>query len=288
MKIAIHATKPQYLEHLQPVFDALEEEEKSYHLEDADIVLTASALDFRTLTKLCPEKDLIYMEHGVGLQAHKPDTLKMMSNFASEVWVPNTYTALELRSKGLRKNINIVGTPKLDQLLQIPTPSDGVIAVSFHWTGFGQNYQQYRAKMLELSRHYTVIGHSHPHLSTKMRLVWGKLGIEYVPEFSEVVKRASYYLCDHSSTIYEWAALDRPGLLLDRRDGQSLVFSTGLRYEHHGHVAASAGPKNLREEVKAMILQPRMFQAARLDATKDLYPYLGQSVPRVLELLRSR
>lgn len=287
MKLGIWATKQQYAEHLLPIWEACSPEERVEfgYLERTDTILTSSAVDFRHLAELGAPQRLIYMEHGVGLQQHKPETIRLMHR-AHSVFVPNTFTALELRSMGLRRDIKVVGTPKMDKLLVIPESGLGVIAVSFHWTGRGQNWRRYEQVLRRLRNKHQLIGHGHPYMSEQWRNRWRNIGVEYVQDFAEVVERADYYICDHSSTIYEWAALDRPGLMLDRPHGQDTLLSTGLLYQKHANICARATPSTLAEDIRDMKNTPQLFKATRGEVTRDLYPYLGCSTNRVLELLR--
>lgn len=225
------------------------------------------------------------MDHGVGLQWHGDRTIENIALNASRVLAPNEFLRQRYVANGIATEI--IGTPKLDEMLKVPYRPDGPIAISFHWMSASRSQIliRYRDALEDLAGHVWLIGHGHPRAWFLLEPFWRSIGVEPVQSFDEVLERASIYVCDHSSTLYEWAALDRRVVLLDHPGQQALIrISSGLRYQHFADIGPHATPDTLWEA----IAEPDRAMAARREATAALFPYLGAAVPRTLEVLRGR
>ena len=94
-----------------------------------------------------------------------------------------------------------------------------MVAVSFHWNYHGipemrSAFDWYSKAVVELAKEVTVIGHGHP--KRKDLPDWYRAhGIEYVPNFFEVLRRADVYACDNSTTLFEFASTGRPVVVLN-------------------------------------------------------------------------
>src|SRR5690606_19702269 len=99
-----------------------------------------------------------------------------------------------------------------------PHPTDDgrpVIAISFHWNcavSFETRpaWRHYRRALPHLARRFRILGHGHPRMLSRLRSSYERLGIEVVPDFDEVCRRADLYVCDGVSTLYEFASTGRP------------------------------------------------------------------------------
>jgi len=68
-----------------------------------------------------------------------------------------------------------------------------------------------RAILEDLPKEYTVVGHCHP----RAKLVPAKFraaGIDFYDDFDDILRIADIYVCDQSSTLYEFASTGRPVL----------------------------------------------------------------------------
>jgi hypothetical protein len=117
------------------------------------------------------------------------------------------------------------------------------IAVSFRWSAgvcpeTTSAWTYFQNHIAELARDdWKVIGHGHPRVLQRMESWYESLGIEVVPDFYEVCRRADIYVGDNSSTIYEFAATGRNVVLLDSPEYDDNI-EHGLRFWS----AAMVGP----------------------------------------------
>jgi len=115
----------------------------------------------------------------------------------------------------------VVGSPRVDRLAGIRRqPGPPTVAVSWHWrckvapeagTAF-DHYRRHLASWNEslAARGITLLGHGHPRIFDEVRVHYHAAGIEAVDNFDELVAHADVLVCDNSSALFEWAALDRP------------------------------------------------------------------------------
>lgn len=289
---AVLATHDSYRQHLRPVAEALGalwiETKRELPDHEADVWITASARDFVISHKLRGAH--LVMEHGCGLQWYSAAHVKHLAR-ADAIAAPNQFIADRYLRESTARRVEVVGTPKMDALVTIPHASDGgTVAVSFHWTGMRSARtipKDYRDELVRLASHTTVLGHSHPRFWEQAQRFYASVGIEPVREFTEIVARADVYACDHSSTIYEWAALDRPVILLEGRGGARVVpHSSGLRYTMFSDVGPTATPETLTETALLALSGDPEHREARRAATVALFPFLGCATERVVALAK--
>ena len=132
---------------------------------------------------------------------------------------PNATAAAADRAAYPAARVEVVGDPGL-RYVPHREPGPPAIAVSLHWECHllpetRSAYRHHRSALPELARQYTVLGHGHPLAQGTLRRVWERLGVEFVPDWHEVARRADLYVCDNSSTLYEFAATGRPVVVLN-------------------------------------------------------------------------
>lgn len=332
MRLDVFATAEQYREHLRPVWDEFEPNERGLWVERrpqrrdeqprGDIALVASYSDYKNVcgTRLvttresasvlrvnAPHVPIVMMEHGAGFtylpNPRKPNWGGSYAGGPSRDHVklfPSTNRWV--REANLRAQPNvpapIVGCPKLDALTAIPEPGNDhpVIAFSFHWecpvwpetrSAF-PHYQEGLAAFAAAAaeRGWEVLGHGHPRVQAELRYTWRKLGWEPVTAFEAVCRKADVYVCDTSSTIYEFAALGRPVVVLNapwyRRDVQH-----GLRFWSHADVGVNCEqPEDLVYAVELALEDDVRQRGQREQAVNEVYPYLGESAARTAAVIR--
>lgn len=218
------ASWPHYADHLRPI---------AALLPDLDVTLVASYHDLVTARR--SSSPIVLVQHGCGqsYSDNRPSYPGGDDNHGVGLFLtPNEHSAGRWRSAYPKARVEVVGSPRLDSLPR-RQPGPPTVAISWHWEGMHTPEARsalawYRGVLPELTRTFTVIGHGHPRRRDLDRL-YSNLGIEYVRAFDEVCERADVYVCDNSSTLYEFAATGRPVVVLNapwyRRDADH-----GLRF----------------------------------------------------------
>ncbi|MBI2835080.1 MAG: CDP-glycerol glycerophosphotransferase family protein [Acidobacteria bacterium] len=179
-----------------------------------------------------------------------------------------------------------VGCPKLDawhRLLldprQEPSGADPpVVAVSFHFNArripeTRWALPHYRHALADLAANFAIIGHAHPRARGRLRRVYDEFGIRYVPDFDSVLAEADVYVCDTSSTLYEFASLDRPVVVLNapwyRRDRN---FTGNPRFWQYADVGVQCDhPRALVDAVHRAVEDAPAQREARRRAVAAVY-----------------
>jgi CDP-glycerol glycerophosphotransferase (TagB/SpsB family) len=110
-----------------------------------------------------------------------------------------------------------------------------------------------------------------------MQQYYGQVGIRFVPEFDDIVRQADVYVCDNSSTLFEFATLDRPVVVLNapwyRRD-----VNHGLRFWEYADIGVQVdSPDDLIAGIAEALNDSPARQARRREIVNELYPFLGHA-----------
>lgn len=309
--IDLVASEPHFLDHLIPVWRALPAEQrgsiwtgkmgavatdvlgraKAHGVQmkagppiRAESLMVASIGDLsRGLTK-SPHAKVAFFEHGCGLRykgVSNPSYLGSPSRpNCSVILVPNEMAA-ELQ-RTATPDIPVVvlgGEPRLDAWYGLaPAPSDRpVVCVSWHWDC--KVVPETRTALYEhrghlrwlLDRGWTVIGHAHPRIWPAASAVYRRLGIEMVEQFDEVLRRAHLYAVDNSSTLYEFAALDRPVVAINAT-GYRRNVDHGLRFWDHVPGIQCDRPEELPREITSALIDAPELQNLRRSALAAVFP----------------
>lgn len=192
---------------------------------------------------------------------------------------PNETAARNDRRAYPKARIEVIGDPVLDTLAARVPDGKITVAISFHWEWKGRvpetrsAFPHYRAVLPELAASFNLIGHSHPKARVEVLTPYKRAGIEYVADFDEVCRRADIYVCDNSSTIYEFASLGKPVLVLNA-PWDRLSVEHGLRYWEAVDVGYQAWePAELVEAIRFALSDPPTQQARREEALSIAYAY---------------
>jgi hypothetical protein len=206
----ILATFPHYADHLAPVAALLP--------PDLDVTLVAGHTDV-----VRASGKVVLMQHGAG-QSYSTDHRNYAGGKGNGsvglFLTPNEHSADRWRRAYPLTPVATVGCPKLDSLpTRSPTRPYPVVALSFHFDLplFPETRSAlawYLPALRELAERYTVIGTGHPRRRDLAR-IYGKHGIEYVPDFAEVCRRADVLAFDNTSAGFEFAATGRPVVVMD-------------------------------------------------------------------------
>lgn len=277
------AFEPHHGDHLDPVVRLLGPVGKTYTSGD-DIALVSSYGALIRARRL-KFRRFVLAQHGAGQSyggerrtMHQPGYPGGKDNGDVGLFlVPNEQAAKRWRDAYPKTRVAVVGCPKLDDLpARVPGPGP-VIATSFHWAAHfspeaGSAFMHFWEGVLKLRKAgYNVIGHGHP-LRTDLPAWYRKHGIEYVPTFAEVCQRADLYICDNSSTIFEFASTGRPVVLLNSPQYRKRIHH-GLRFWDAATVGVQCeSSATLTESVERALADSPAQQAARDKALDLVYP----------------
>lgn len=261
--------------------DDLDPHRPPIHSEGPPVLVAA----YRDATRVPPERKLALLEHGAG-QGY--EELKWHPGYSGgESWaraslflVPGPHAGRRWRAAYPDTPvIELGGTPRLDGLPAGPrmTSDQPVIAFSFHWActlvqEANSTWNEWMPAIRDLARdgRYRLIGHGHPRAWDRLAPLWRRLDILPVPDFTEVLERADLYVCDNSSTMYEFAGTDRPVLTLNastyRRDVEH-----GLRFWSHIPGLACDYPEDLPRMVGEALEDGPVAQELRARAVEEVY-----------------
>lgn len=275
MRLELCYSQPQYMRHLGPVWDALPEHLRA-GVGFGDAVLVASAMDLGRAVGAGHTR-VAYLEHGIGQPyggaAGYPGGVGRgaVSLFLS----PNATAAAADRARYPSARVVEVGDPGLERL-PAREPGPPAVAVSFHWDCVvcpetRSAWPAYRQALPALSERYQLLGHGHPKAARHLERMWRRLGVEWVPSFDEVCRRADLYVCDNSSTLFEFASTGRPVVVLNapwyRREVEH-----GLRFWQAANVGVQVdAPGQLLEAVALALEDPPEQRHLRDEALRLAY-----------------
>jgi hypothetical protein len=207
---------------------------------------------------------------------------------------PNEYAAGASRATYPQARTEVVGCPKLDELAMVPRPENPAPIVAFSWHfDCGQiapeatlAFAHFKKAIPTVSRRFRTLGHAHPKLQSSLDAFYEHNGIEVVRDFVDVVARADVYVCDNSSTLFEFAALDRPVVVLDAPWYRTNV-EHGLRFWSHADVGVRIdNPRRLLWAVRQAIEDAPDVAARRRELAADVFPHVGTATERAAAAIR--
>lgn len=318
MPVDFAASQPHYAAHLFPIWQALDDHERGRWFgarrssawlqargverideiaslkHGTDPVATAGYEDFAR----AGARPVILLEHGAGQDygdRHPSNPGGHERECVVLFLCPNESVARRNLDRYPGADAAVVGCPKLDRwhsLVGGGARLEGErIGVSFHWDNrqcpeAGWAFPFYRAQLSALANRYYLIGHGHPRAWGRLLPFWRSLGCEYTDDFEVILERCDLYVCDNSSTLYEFASLDRPVLVLNspryRRD-----VTHGLRFWRSIPGLQCDTADDLVPAVGRALEDPPEAREIRGRAVADAYAACdGQAATRAAEAIR--
>jgi len=292
-KVDFLASERHYVDHMLPVYNALPKELQgefivgSYPVNPDRITVVASVGDYRRTSG-----PVVFMEHGCGLSYAGVNSPSYAGSSERERVIlfldvnEQTYS-LNQKAHPDKKGV-IVGAPKLDAWLARGKKERGnraKVAHSFHWeckivpetrSAF-PHYKPELTRMMSQQRRlqWDMLGHGHPRLWPVVGPFWKRGGVLPVREFNDVVTLADVYVADNTSTIYEFAALDRPVVVLNAPWYRKNV-NHGMRFWNHIPGQQVDNPHDLKDAI-ADAVHKDLFASERRKAVDFVYPVRGNS-----------
>jgi hypothetical protein len=193
--------------------------------------------------------------------------------------VPNETCATRWREAYPKARVEIVGCPKLETLPRRDPDGETTVALAFHWPAQGISPEagnalgRFGPVIGAFAKRFHVIGHAHPKGDWPQRMAheYRRWGIEFVPDFEDVCRRADVYVCDNSSTLFEFAATGRPVVVLNALEYRKNV-NHGLRFWDAADVGIQVDdPALLGDAVQEALQDAPERQAAREAALDIVY-----------------
>jgi hypothetical protein len=308
------ATRPHYADHLRPVWAAIPVEHRGVLSDQATVgdgpLVVASSTDLAWALRC--RRPVVLMEHGAGQSysnRHSSYAGGRGRDGVAMFLVPSGAVADRNRQKYPRIPNVVVGSPRVDALLGVSgfstepagvktgNPGCRTVAVSFHWrctvapeagSAIDDFFPEMLATAWQLRREgVDLIGHAHPRIADEAEAMFRAAGIEFIPTFDEVVARADLYAVDNSSTLFEFAALDRPVVVLNARAYRRNVHH-GLRFWSEADVGLHAEPGELAATILAALADPPDVARSRRAAVSRVYAVLdGTSAARAADAIMS-
>lgn len=318
------ASERHFIDHVAPVWLALPEEMRGEFLTTPDMVehairrgipephiwkglirvegptIVSSYGDVRKMPG-----ELIYMEHGIGqTYSTNPDHGSYSGGKGRDrvglFLCPSQRVADLWRKAYPRIPTVVVGIPRLDPWHANPglhlervhgtTPT---IAISFHWDANAvapearwafPHYMQHLSQLHKLGAE--VIGHGHPRAIGQLSAWYRNVDFEVVKDFHAVLDRADLYICDNSSSMYEFASTRRPVVVMNapwyRRNVEH-----GVRFWEYANVGVNVdGPEYLLDAIRLAWEDQPMQAECREVAVDALVAYRdGTSTERAAQAI---
>lgn len=278
-------SRPHYAAHVAPILDALP-------WVATPAVLVASHRDLADSRRLYRTGSRIRAHHGIGQSYTIPYPSYPGGKDNDDVdlfLVPNGHAAGRWHRAYPHAAVEVVGSPVLDTLpARRPGPGP-VVAYSTHWDArfvpeAGSAWRWIAPALAQLAQTYEVIGHAHP-LARDLTAWYHRQGIRPVASFGEVCEQADVYICDNSSTLYEFASTGRPVVVLDapryRRD-----VDHGLRFWEAADVGVRVHDLHALPDAVALALEdPEPVRAAREAALDIVYAYRTGAAQRAADAI---
>lgn len=312
MKVDFIATREHYVDHLLPLWRELAPEERGCFFVppelyprlvaqgvpvngelQRDVVVAASWPDIRGARAQMK----VLMEHGVGQTYHEsnfnPHYAGAPGRGSVDLFLAPNQRVLDLNKKATPLSMHeLVGSPRMDRWFTTPGAPKDCVAISFHWRCRLVNecqsaFDHFKPAILPLSKSVRLVGHSHPTLWNEASGWYHRNGINHLRHFESIINLCSVYICDNSSTIYEFAALDRPVVVLNspayRRN-----LNHGLRFWEYADVGIQCNdPIDLVRCVDKAREDPPEVAERRREITEALFPVRdGTASARAAEAIR--
>lgn len=174
-----------------------------------------------------------------------------------------------------------VGCPKLDIHHRQPPKRrkrPPVIYCSWHWDcrivpEAGWAFPEFRRASLGLMELGHVIGGGHPRSMRRIERHWRTAGVPVVRDFADALWQADIMVNDASSTLWEFASLDRPVVLMNSKHYRRDV-EHGLRFWEYADVGMQVDdPADLVDVVRAALRDPVEQQERRRRAIAHAYAH---------------
>lgn len=303
-----YASESHFIDHLLPIYKAMESESRFFTTRNVAAYArrvginpsrglpgdTVAVASYGNMKRMRP-RNIIYLEHGVGMQygnGHKSYSGGTDRGDIGLYLATNEMVASRQREVYPDQNIQVIGCPKLDRwhrghAIEKPVKT---VAISFHWDcqvapETRSAFPHYRNVLPDIVDEFRVIGHGHPRDWGSMRGFWKRLGVRTEGSFEEVMRLADLYVCDNSSTLYEFASTGRPVVVLNAPYYRRSVHH-GLRFWEDIPGVQVNEPNELAEAIHLALSDPSEIREERSRISDLVYPNRGNATKTAVRAIR--
>lgn len=295
MQIGFYASLWHYWDHLSPIKDKLTEFGVVCHDISRKDLKKKSSFDFPVITagygdlrKVYPYfKEIIYIEHGSGLtyDVNHP-AYAGAKTYRDKVilrLLPNKFAyAKEIQSNPSLR-CRIVGMPRLDKWHNFPFQKNEKLTICFstHWdcgicSETRSCFNFYKKELRDIPSEFKYLGHSHPRSQSKIKPFFANRGIEFVESFEDVIERADIYAIDNSSTLFEFAAVKGPVIVMNCRHYKK-KHKHNPRFFSHSDIGVNSEPGELNKAIYKAVEDSKEQRERREIGIAEIVPHLGSS-----------
>lgn len=269
--VDFYASERQFVDHLAPIWNALDESLRGYFFTNQRKQAFQRAIELGVGPTLvsrpptggqivvasytdeldCTGREVCLVEHGAGqhygihLAGHRPNDLR---DAVTLRLCPNQRLASMDANVFAKAETVVVGCPKLDEWhTATREPNEPpVVAFAWHWDRKStwdearSAWLHYRPGFPQIVKDLRnagrdVIGHAHPRMFRAMEREYRFAEVPVVRHFSDVLERADVLVCDNSSVMFEFASVGRPVVVLNAPWYRRHV-EHGLRFWSHAGI----------------------------------------------------
>lgn len=313
------ASETHYVDHLAPIWVALPDTVRgSFIVPDAasvharslgirpvyegngDVLVGASWPDVAN----SHYRRTVLMEHGIGQTYQGLEWNPHYAGGSTRAGVdlflnPNGWVALLNQQANPGALHYTIGSPFVDMLrVNLKSASERAgsyhpVAVSFHYSGgdlcpeMGNAFSWIKDELPKVHERFSLLGHAHPREWPYIRDWYVQHEIPAAWWFPVVASTASVYICDNSSTLYQFAALNKPVVVLNPPQYRREV-RHGLRFWQYADVGHQVDtPSHLLQAVEWALEDEPAIADRRQAITAKLFPHAGEGANRAVDALVS-
>jgi len=311
VSVTFFSTEAHYAHHLWPVFQVMdgarwfhngEPELLAEYVKDQTVVVAAHS-DLLVAHKAGARK-IVLMQHGAG-QSYLSGAKKYQHSSypggrgherAALALFPNQQAHdHHYQRYGDRVPAEVVGCPKLDSWVDLPPKSRSdppMVVISFHWRckvarEAGTVWDDYGLAAIEALVAMRDVGeidlavHAHPRIADEVLNAWpGHWRVPFLDSFGSVRDVADLYVCDNSSTMFEFAAHDRPVVVMNSPRWRRNIHHGGRFWDWAAVGPQVDGPVGLHDAVQSALEDGIIRRETRRWVVSEVYPYLGSASQR--------
>ena len=243
------------------------------NLDPVLLVLSYSWVNVLNKAKL----DTIFLEHGAG-QTYITDNISWNRGecqYIKLALVPNGHCAKAFEKSNIEAQI--IGCPKIRDDYEFSENEKPLVVFSWHWEckvlpeTLG-SFDYWKDEILNLKDKFNIAIHAHPVMSRRVALWCKRNDLRFIKQFDDVVKEADLYCMDNSSTLFEFARIGKPVLVLNppwfRRDVEH-----GLRFWELSNIGVNC---NDVSELEVCLEKALKNQNYNSNLSNVVYPYIGK------------